>query len=228
MTEANRTIRDRLLDKVRMIQLVTDYATDKKPVAPTVVRWIVDDSEMRGSLGLEVAFSEQLEDLAVRLRAEGVPVICRNCLLTANYRKKTFHILDTDDGTYLLLFGTRVNLPLSAASIARLLAFLDDVLPEVEDEVLCRAVQVQGEHLAGMVMAVTLESRLREKGFHTKVYYSLGGLIVAVYVGEERAFECRIKATDEACDKFLADAEKIISSAEYLYKRFGRRMIYGW
>ena len=228
MTEANKAIRDRILDEERMNQLVTDYATDKKPVAPTMVRWIVDDPDIRGSLGLEVAFFERLEDLAGCLRADGVPVICRNSLLTANYRKKTFHVLDTPEGTYLLLFGTRVNLPLSAASVARLLAFLDDVLPEVENEVLCRAVQVQGEHLAGMVMAVTLESRLREAGFQTNVYYSLGGLMVAVYAGDERAFECRIKATDEACEKFLEDAEKIISCAGYLYKRFGRKMIYGW
>ena len=228
MTEANKAVLDRVLDKEQLDQLVMDYATDKRPVAPTLVRRIVDDPSVRGSLGLEVAFSERLEDLALCLRTDGVEVICRNSLLTANYRKKTFHVLDTQEGTYLLLFGTRVNLPLSAASIARLLAFLDDVLPEVENDVMCRALRVQGEQLAGMVLAVSLESRLREAGFHSKVYYSLGGLIVAVFVGEERAFECRIKATDEACDRFLEDAEKIISCAEYLYRRFGRKMIYGW
>jgi hypothetical protein len=186
------------------------------------VNRLLDHYVVHAELNLTHTWSDfQHEDLEKSLKDAGIAFQNTGDSFTITLGNYSLHAIVNRKGSTVLISGrsvmTLVNLV--PDSIAKLLLFVDEVLPELELKIAGQKLENKKEETAADILVTSIKARLEQKGRPIRILPD--GNRLRIWTVIEPSQKLSVIIPLEKVDDFITHFDEIVNSAELLYKLIG-------
>ena len=192
-----------------------------------LVNRLVDHYVVHAELNLTHTWSDfPQEDLEKSLKQAGIAFQNTGDSLAITLKNYSINAIVCRDGGTVLIAGrgimTLVNLV--PESVAKLLFFVDEVLPELELKVATQKLDNKKEETAADILATSVKARLEQKGRPIRILPE--GNRLRIWTVIKPSQKLSVILPFEKVDDFVTHFDEIVNSAELLYNYIGNPDIY--
>ena len=215
----------------RLVSMVMDEDTIRniawlkwsalKTIREVIVLKLAKHVAVHSELGLKEGHGNTLGSLAKAMEEHGIAIeAAHKERMTVHLNKVQIEIMLQEDGLVCFVFDSgTVKLNLCGESIARLLLFIDAVLPDVEAMLQKKCLELEREELGLSIAGQTLRRKLDDLGQIYYVFENDGFLEVDILLPPDGKLHFTVK--EDEIPRTTDGMKASIISAVQLYDMFG-------